>query len=44
MKTVLSQEREKERAERERKRQEKLDAMDVDGSGDNAEEEIPTCK
>ncbi|KAI0079153.1 hypothetical protein K474DRAFT_1659448 [Panus rudis PR-1116 ss-1] len=44
LKTVLTQEREKERAERERRRQEREERMDVDGQGiDNTpEEEIPT--
>ena len=49
MKTVLTNERERERAERERKRAEKEEAMEVDGvaNGDAAkvedEEEAPTC-
>jgi INO80 complex subunit C len=45
LKTVLTQERERERAEREKKRAEKQvgTAMDVDGDTGVEEEEIPTC-
>jgi INO80 complex subunit C len=44
LKTVLSQERERERVERERRRQERLDDMDVDGGPQSRkiEEDMPT--
>ena len=49
LKTVLTQERERERAERERRRQEKDERMEVDGGAPannsfDEEEEMPTCK
>ena len=51
MKTVLTNERERERAERERRRAEREEAMDVDDMGTSGEpskvldedEEAPTC-
>jgi INO80 complex subunit C len=42
LKTVLSQERERERLVREQRKQERLQNMDVDGQ-DAPEEDIPTC-
>ena len=45
MKTVLTQERERERVERERIRQEREEHMDVDGQPQEqtADEDLPTC-
>ncbi|KAG5635329.1 hypothetical protein H0H81_011703 [Sphagnurus paluster] len=42
LKSVLSQERERERAEREKRRQEKLEGTAMDVDGDEADEEIPS--
>ena len=47
LKTVLGQERERERVERERRRQERDSQMDVDGVQNElveAMEDIPTCE
>ena len=46
LKTVLTQERERERVERERRRLEKEEQMEVDGQNPESspEEDIPTCK
>jgi INO80 complex subunit C len=41
LKTVLSQERERDRLDREKRRAER---MDVDGNGGVEEEDIPTCE
>lgn len=45
MKTVLTQERERERLEREKRRHEREEKMDVDGENADTvpEEELPTC-
>jgi len=42
LKTVLSQERERDRLWREQKKQERLESMDVDGQS-LPDEDIPTC-
>ena len=47
MKTVLGQERERERLEREKRRKEREEAMEVDGATSAspiAEDDIPSCE